>query len=65
MVGAANTEKNVQSCITSLIRQNANLKTDVSRKQNTPNFPKKKHFLNPNKRLNTDFFLVRIFLYLN
>ena len=29
----------------SLIRQKANLKTGVSRKQNTPNFPKNEHFL--------------------
>ena len=31
----------------SVIRQKSNLKTEVSRKQNTPNFPKNKHFLPP------------------
>ena len=31
--------------ISSVIRQKANLKTDVSRKQSTSNFPKNEHFL--------------------
>ena len=31
----------------SVIRQRANLKTGVSRKQSTPNFPKNEHFLPP------------------
>ena len=29
----------------------ANLKTDVSRKQSTPKFPKNKHFLPPEERI--------------
>ena len=34
----------------SVIRQKGDLKTEVTRKQSTPNFPKKEHFLPPDTR---------------
>ena len=34
----------------SVIGKRANLKTGVSRKKSTPNFPKKQHFLPPDTR---------------
>ena len=42
---------NVIRINSSVIRQKVNLKTGVSRKQSTPNFPKNEHFLPPDTHM--------------